>query len=283
MVTFGKFAVEQHHQQQPDAHPPVPANDTHLSARVTVHQVVTDTKLVENSHYLENALQTGNFLEYCNYKIESAAGSSEEQAAIWRFIQATFNQNRKEQFIELLGFNSETLNEKLKGVLKELHADKVDQVSKELANSSLNLNGRLPSSSVFDNLAQPNAASGSDNIQDDTDDTFNDIARSMSPVNLSFKDGLLFCYSLVFYYLYMLSPRFFVDIDNLITELLLIGRYENVVDLCIQEERFTDAILIGNFFDRNLLEKAQKAYFRHQNKNKFSNVINNSINVFYKN
>lgn len=65
----------------------------------------------------------------------------------------------------------------------------------------------------------------------------------------------------------------FLDIDNLITELLLIGRYENVVDLCIQEERFTDAILIGNFFDRNLLEKAQRAYFRHQNKNKFSNVM----------
>lgn len=186
MVTFGKFTVEQHHQQQPDAHPPVPANDPHLSARVTVHQVVTDTKLVENSHFLENALQTGNFIEYCNYKIESSSGES--QAAIWRFIQATFNQNRKEQFVELLGFNAATLNEKLKGVLKDLHADKVDQVSKELANSSLNLNGRLPSSSVFDNLAQQNAAA-SDNIQDDTDDTFNDIARSMSPVNLSFKDG----------------------------------------------------------------------------------------------
>lgn len=62
------------------------------------------------------------------------------------------------------------------------------------------------------------------------------------------------------------------DIDNMITELLLLGRYENVVDLCIQEERFTDAILIGNFFDKNLYKKAQQAYFRHQNKNKFSNV-----------
>lgn len=63
-----------------------------------------------------------------------------------------------------------------------------------------------------------------------------------------------------------------LDIDNLIAELLLLGRYDSVVDLCIQEERFTDAILIANFFDRNLLPKAQRAYFRHQNKNKLSNV-----------
>lgn len=34
-----------------------------------------------------------------------------------------------------------------------------------------------------------------------------------------------------------------------------------------------DAALIGNFFDKNLFLKAQRAYFRHQNKNKFSNVI----------
>lgn len=75
------------------------------------------------------------------------------------------------------------------------------------------------------------------------------------------------------FWVFIYNTLWFLDIDNLITELLLIGRYENVVDLCIQEERFTDAILIGNFFDRNLLEKAQRAYFRHQNKNKFSNVM----------
>ena len=76
------------------------------------------------------------------------------------------------------------LDGKLKTVLKEIQADRIDSVSKSL-NSSLNLNGNTQSSNMFDQIQ--NAAS--DNIQDDVDDTFNDIARSMSPVNLNFKNG----------------------------------------------------------------------------------------------
>lgn len=92
-----------------------------------------------------------------------------------------------------MGFNTETLDNKLKQVLKEIHADRLDSVSKAL-NSSLNLNGNSgmqPSSNVFDHIQQNAGSGGSDNIQDDVDDTFNDIARSMSPVNLSFNSGKL--------------------------------------------------------------------------------------------
>lgn len=85
-MTFGRFQVapsDGHHQ--PSENPLPPATDAQ-SSRISIHQVVTDNKLVENSQFLENALQTGNFIEYCNYKIESA-GLNQEQASIWRFIQ----------------------------------------------------------------------------------------------------------------------------------------------------------------------------------------------------
>jgi hypothetical protein len=94
-------------------------------------------------------------------------------------------------------------------------------------------------------------------VANDDDDTFSDIARSLSPVNLSFDS----------------------DVDSLTSELLILGHYEKVVDLLIQEGRFTDAILIANFFDKNLFVKTQQAYFRHNAKNKFSNV---SINFMKK-
>lgn len=89
LVTFGKFqatvAHDSHHQT---GEHPLPASYDVQSSQVTIHQVVTDSKLVENSQFLENTLQTGNFVEYCNYKIESA-GDNEEQASIWRFIQVS--------------------------------------------------------------------------------------------------------------------------------------------------------------------------------------------------
>ena len=92
LVTFGKFASSADHSGggEHGSHHAAAVFDAHSSARVTLHQVVTDNKLVENSHFLENALQTGNFLEYCNYKIE-AAGSDQAQASIWRFIQVRLN------------------------------------------------------------------------------------------------------------------------------------------------------------------------------------------------
>lgn len=51
---------------------------------MTINQVITDPELVEKSQHLEAALHTSNLLEYCNYKIESAA--DETQSSIWKFI-----------------------------------------------------------------------------------------------------------------------------------------------------------------------------------------------------
>ena len=65
----------------------------------------------------------------------------------------------------------------------------------------------------------------------------------------------------------------FLDSDNLISELLLLGRFESAVDICVQENRFTDALLIANFFDQKLFLKVQQNYFT-KNANKFSSVIN---------
>lgn len=91
LVTFGKFQASTANGQHPQSEHPtatVLTHDTHQSSRVSIQQVVTDTKLVENSQFLENALQTNNFNEYCNYKIETfTTASNEAQALIWRFIQ----------------------------------------------------------------------------------------------------------------------------------------------------------------------------------------------------
>ena len=144
--------------------------------------------------------------------------------------------------MELLGFNNEILDIEVKKILKEHHQAPTQNTANNLADSfnQVNLNGQSNQTEFFNQTVQDDA----------NDDAFNDIARSISPVNLHFSN----------------------DTENLITELLLLGKYETVVDLLIQEERFTEAILIANFFDKNLLVKTQQRYFRHFNKNKFSNV-----------
>lgn len=160
-----------------------------------------------------------------------------------------------------MGFNSEDLDKKTS---EYLSTDHDDQLAKQV-DGKLNLrNGgggydnvkssRNSSVSVFDHHHDQSSQSGKPRLKsindDNVNDTFNDIARSMSPVNLNFDS----------------------DVDNLVSELLMLGKYEQVVDILIQENRFTDAILIANFFDKNLYVKAQQSYFRHFTKNKFANV-----------
>ena len=75
MVTFGSFT------QDPAANPDQLAKN---NQQVVVNQVITDPDLVQNSYQLGNVLQTSNFVEYCNYKMENAKNQS--QSFIWNFI-----------------------------------------------------------------------------------------------------------------------------------------------------------------------------------------------------
>ena len=256
LVTFGRFSQDPNNPSEQ-----VNAEATLNNQRVIVSQIVTDPTLVQNSYQLENVLQTNNFTEYCNYKVENAKNQS--QSSIWNFILATFNQNKHDTYISLLGFNNESLEKRTSEFLNTNDHDLSSQVD-----SKLHLNGN---SSVFDSDHAHHGSSTSTTTTtntttksrlkslsqtNDDDDTFSDIARSLSPVNLSFDS----------------------ESESLISELLVLGQYEKVVDLLVQEQRFTDAILIANFFDKNLFVKTQQAYFRHHAKNKFSNLLEKFLN-----
>jgi hypothetical protein len=58
-----------------------------------------------------------------------------------------------------------------------------------------------------------------------------------------------------------------------LSESLTLGNVNGLVDLCIKEKRFTEAILIANCFDdKSLLAKAQRIFFKN-NESKFSKVF----------
>lgn len=151
--------------------------------------------------------------------------------------------------MELLGFNNETLEIEVKKILREHHPSHQNESNLAESFEKIGLNGQK--SSDNGNIFGLNEENNAD------ENAFDDIARSVSPVNLNFSDST----------------------ENLITELLLLGKYENVVDILVQEERFTEAILISNYFDKNLFQKTQQRYFRHFYKNKFSNVSMNQKKV----
>lgn len=120
-----------------------------------INQVVTDSDLVSNSQYLESTLQTGNLVEYCNYKIDLAEQNLSEQH-IWRYIQASFTDNKYEKFTQLLGFDSQELRSKLDLVLdKKSEQVNGDDLDKQLS-EQLNLSNGFDSANVFDQISLNN-------------------------------------------------------------------------------------------------------------------------------
>ena len=63
---------------------PIQTGEPQKTPKVSILQIVTDNNLVEESQKLENALQTGQVIEFCNYKIESVSNSTDSE--IWKFI-----------------------------------------------------------------------------------------------------------------------------------------------------------------------------------------------------
>lgn len=76
-----------------------------------ISQVVTETDLLQRSHQLEQALENGQYVEYCAMK--SANCTDPLQENIWNFLRVNFEKEPREHFIQLLGFDKTDLAKKV--------------------------------------------------------------------------------------------------------------------------------------------------------------------------
>ena len=159
-------------------------------------------------------------------------------------MKATFSPDRRKAFLELLGFSGEALlaktNELLQQQAQHQHSHDVQEATATLDDSETN---GVSSEDVaaLDGLASQvnNALNLNNNNNTNTgSDQFEAIARAMSPVQLSFAN----------------------QVESVAGELLLLGHYEQAVEVCMRESRYADAILIAHFFDQALLMRVQQRY-----------------------
>ncbi|CAH1984308.1 unnamed protein product [Acanthoscelides obtectus] len=90
---------------QPGQQPP------HIPRTVQISQVITEATLVKHSQELEKALEYGNFAEYCINKMEET--KDQHQKTIWQYLRASFEANPRVELLSLLGYNIESINNKL--------------------------------------------------------------------------------------------------------------------------------------------------------------------------
>ncbi|KFZ68611.1 Protein transport protein Sec31B [Podiceps cristatus] len=219
LISFGVTKAPGQQMQQTSPH------------QVFISQVTTETEFLLRSRELQMALQSGNLLDYCQGKIQTAKLPFDKN--LWNFLKVNLEQESRTKLLKLLGSSKEDLQKKIASCLSNGIPDKqplpeadetnTAQPDQLLINSSDDVAAVSSSSAFFDNL----------------------IPQNMSILEIPVTE----------------------DTDGLISQALLLGNFEGAVELCMRAERFADAIILAIAGGENLLKETQKRYFaKHKTK-----------------
>jgi protein transport protein SEC31 len=202
------------------------------SSKIRISSFEVDSKVGTATEGFEEELKAGNLSKICESRIASA--TTDEERADWKVIETLISDNPRKSLVDYLEFSDET-DEAADGLTQlGLNEDKADTLSAPQVNgSSTKTHNRL--SSFFDNA--------------DGDSFLSDLAASKgAKTNSPFQ-------------IYTGSES---ESDRRITRSLILGQFEKALDICLEEDRMSDAFMVAICGGPKCIEKAQAVYFSKQ-------------------
>ncbi|KAF7658703.1 hypothetical protein LDENG_00008920 [Lucifuga dentata] len=238
---FGGKLITFENPKLPPVQSPQPA-----SRQVILSQVTTETEFLQRSRELQVALQSGSFNNYCQTKIQNAQSDAEQD--IWKFLLVNFEDEARIKFLRLLGFSNDDLQKKISKCLgKNFQPNGLGVDAKDLAEKMQLLSTeRSDEAPAVDDIRTSGSVSPTD--------FFNQTPKE----NPSFQIPVS------------------CDTDGLISQALLVGNFEGAVDLCLNDGRYAEAILLSISGGEELLKKTQQKYLSKQ-KNNISMLISSVV------
>ncbi|XP_026473337.1 protein transport protein Sec31A-like [Ctenocephalides felis] len=197
---------------------------------VDVSQMVTEPELVTRSQDLERCVQNNTFLEYCLEKADRTQDQNDRY--LWYFLKARFAPDTRGELLDLLGYKTDDVTQKLRQHVQLSQTNQVDNLTDQMANLSQGVDG----SAAFDAIA----AAGQKEIIKDLN------TPPSIPVKINTGE----------------------DVEGLITLAILSGNIEAAVELCLDCGRMADAIIISITGGSELLARTQHRYLESQAKTK---------------
>ncbi|KAI1962795.1 protein transport protein S31 [Ophidiomyces ophidiicola] len=200
------------------------------SSKIRISHFDIDSNVGSATERFENALKTGDLGAICQSRI--TASQSEDEKTDWKVIETLISKTPRKELVSYLGFSSE-----------------VDEAADSL--SKLGLEGKAASN---DDVLSPKSQDPrkhkritsifDGNVEGDpflTEIASSKGAKTNSPFQI-----------------YTGSES---EADRSITRALLLGQFEKALDVCLQEDRMSDAFMIAVSGGQKCIEKAQEAYF----------------------
>ncbi|EEP81576.1 Sec31 protein [Uncinocarpus reesii 1704] len=161
--------------------------------------------------------------------------SVEEEKADWKVIETLLSDNPRKQLINYLGFSNEV--DEASDSLSKLGLGKTEiNGDDQLSPKSESARKHKRITSIFDGTFEGESF-------------LNEIASSKgAKTNNPFQ-------------IYTGSES---EADRAITRALLLGQFEKALEVCLQEDRMSDAFMVAVCGGKNCIEKVQEAYFSKQ-------------------
>uniref|UniRef100_A0A8C9XQM5 Protein transport protein Sec31A n=1 Tax=Sander lucioperca TaxID=283035 RepID=A0A8C9XQM5_SANLU len=256
---FGGKLITFENPQLPPVQSPQP-----VPRQVFVSQVTTETEFLQRSRELQAALQSGSFNNYCQAKIHNAKSDAEKD--IWKFLLVNFEDEARVKFLRLLGFSKDELEIKIWQKRCSGSPPRSASLHTKCLNSNIFVVVCIPSFAALVYckiyallyLQRSDVAtavcdartSGSVSPADFFSQTPKENANFQIPVSC--------------------------DTNGLISQALLVGNFEGAVDLCLNDGRYAEAILLSISGGEELLKKTQQKYLSNQ-KNSISMLISSVV------
>ncbi len=183
----------------------------------------------------EKALAKGDLASICKSRIEEA--KTDEERSDWEVLQTLIADNPRRKLVEFLGFSDKpdsaapklTVDE---DEVKDLPSEPTHKASRSTAAKNNRLSAFFDSSGDGDNfLADLSATKG---------------AKTNNPFQI-----------------YSGSES---EPDRQITRSLILGQFESAMNICLREDRMSDAFIIAICGGSKCIEQAQAAYFSKKGK-----------------
>ncbi|XDV53757.1 hypothetical protein PO909_022183 [Leuciscus waleckii] len=249
LVTLDNIKPSAHQPQQTSAHV------------VHVSQVVTETDFLDRSNQLQATLTAGNFLQYCQTKIEAA--QNEFEKTIWSFLKVNFEEDARRKYLELLGYKKEELTLKIASALEENCKTEAADVVEEKSPVEIEEEAEPPATETpdLDEIPVDDDEEEPVDKEEEPVDEEEPVVEETSNIDVTPAPTSE-----------AINLKVSQDIDGLITQALLTGDYEAAVNLCLHDSRMADGIILAIAGGPELLEKTQRKYFT-KTQSKISKLI----------
>jgi protein transport protein SEC31 len=202
---------------------------------VKISKYISEPKISENASEFEEAIRTADWTTFCTKQAEKSTTDSERSN--WDLLRVLFDTEPRKKLIEYLGIK----NADLDALLEKTSASKLEKTDSEAtATADESTNTLEPE--------RNNHLSGIFGPSDKTDDFLSQLTPNPD-VRSSLKEQ------------FSITSTSENSYDQLITQAILFGRFDQAVDICLEENRLSDAFMLATQGDAAVRKKVQDAYF----------------------